>query len=626
MSYDPRFDRYRSPNLKSPKQQDDRTRWAKPANSSVSGNPGRQHSQPSQRLKRSKFRLWAVWAVLMLGGLGLAVNLFYLQVTRAPALRKQAQQQQTLKSKPCVPRRPIVDRTGNVLAIDRQVYTLYAHPKLFKHTKAEIAASLAPMLPIKASAGNTAQTELLQKFDLAESGITIAEWLPQEVADRVSRMQIKDSLVDGLDLVRQQQRFYPQQELAADILGYVDGERKGQAGVEYSQQNLLERSMPSIQFSRSIDGNWVPDRLTSGFVQFDDLKLQLTIDSRLQRAARIALKEKMEKHGAKRGTVIVMDARNGELLSMVAEPSYDPNKYFNFGLERYKNWAVTDVYEPGSTFKAINVAIALEAGVVKPNTVFNDEGRIYMDVWTIQNSDYQSAGARGPSTVTEILKHSSNVGMVHIMRKMKSSVYYQALERLGLGQTAGTDLPFEVTSQLKNREQFVNSPVEVATTAFGQGFSITPIQLVQLNGALANGGKLVTPHVVRGLYDRDGQAYWKQPRSVSKQVFSPETTKQVLEMMESVVDGGTGKAAQIPGYRIAGKTGTAQKASAGGGYSNKAIITSFVGIVPVDAPRYVVLAVIDEPKGGSGGTVAAPIVESVMEALISIEKIPPSQK
>ena len=438
-------------------------------------------------------------------------------------------------------------------------------------------------------------------------------------------MQIKDSLVDGLDLVRQQQRFYPQQELAADILGYVDGERKGQAGVEYSQQNLLERSMPSIQFSRSIDGNWVPDRLTSGFVQFDDLKLQLTIDSRLQRAARIALKEKMEKHGAKRGTVIVMDARNGELLSMVAEPSYDPNKYFNFGLERYKNWAVTDVYEPGSTFKAINVAIALEAGVVKPNTVFNDEGRIYMDVWTIQNSDYQSAGARGPSTVTEILKHSSNVGMVHIMRKMKSSVYYQALERLGLGQTAGTDLPFEVTSQLKNREQFINSPVEVATTAFGQGFSITPIQLVQLNGALANGGKLVTPHVVRGLYDRDGQAYWKQPRSVSKQVFSPETTKQVLEMMESVVDGGTGKAAQIPGYRIAGKTGTAQKASAGGGYSNKAIITSFVGIIPVESPRYVVLAVIDEPEGGSGGTVAAPIVESVMEALISIEKIPPSQ-
>jgi cell division protein FtsI (penicillin-binding protein 3) len=428
-------------------------------------------------------------------------------------------------------------------------------------------------------------------------------------------------------LLRQQQRFYPQQELAADILGYVDGERKGQAGVEYSQQNLLERSMPSIQFSRSIDGNWVPDRLTAGFVQLDDLKLQLTIDSRLQRAARIALKEKMKQHGAKRGTVIVMDARNGELLSVVAEPSYDPNQYFNFDLSRYKNWAVTDVYEPGSTFKAINVAIALEAGAVKPNSVFNDEGRIFMDGWTIQNSDYKQAGARGPSTVTDILKHSSNVGMVHVMRSMKASLYYQALEKLGLGQTAGTDLPFEVTSQLKNREQFINSPVEVATTAFGQGFSITPMQLVQLNGALANGGKLVTPHVVRGLFDREGEPYWKLPRAAAKQIFSPETTKQVLEMMETVVDGGTGKAAQIPGYRIAGKTGTAQKANAGGGYSNNAIITSFVGIMPVEAPRYVVLAVIDEPKqGSSGGTVAAPIVESVMEALISIEKIAPSKK
>jgi len=626
MSYDPRFDRYRSPHTKRPKQQDDRTNWAKPTKRSVSRNLSRQPKQPSQRLKPNKFRLWAVWAVLMLGGLGLAVNLVYLQVTRSPALQKQAQEQQTLKTKPFVPRRPIIDRNGNVLAIDRQVYTLYAHPKLFKHTKAEIAAKLAPMLPIKVRAGNTAETELLQNFNLAESGIKLADWLPQEVADRVGRMQIKDRLVDGLELVRQQQRFYPQQELVADVLGYVDEERKGQAGVEYSQQNLLERSMPSIQYSKSIDGNWVPDGLSAGFVQLDDLKLQLTIDSRLQRAARIALKEKMEKYEAKRGTVIVMDARNGELLSMVAEPSYDPNKYFNFGLERYKNWAVTDVYEPGSTFKAINVAIALEAGAIKRDSVFNDEGRIYMNPWTIQNADYRSAGARGPSTVTDILKHSSNVGMVHIMSTMKPSLYYQALEKLGLGQSAGTDLPFEVTSQLKNREQFINSPVEVATTAFGQGFSITPIQLVQLNGALANGGKLVTPHVVRGLFDREGQAYWKLPRAVAKQVFSPETTKQVLEMMESVVDGGTGKAAQIPGYRIAGKTGTAQKANAGGGGYSKAIITSFVGIMPVNDPRYVVLAVIDEPKGGSGGTVAGPIVESVMEALISIEKIPPSKK
>ncbi|MBW3585880.1 MAG: penicillin-binding protein 2 [Cyanobacteria bacterium 0813] len=642
MSYDPRFDRYRSPDLKRPKPSGDslrdsfaaRTGWGKEAKPRANGSFGRSPQQtarpwgrPVERLKPRRFRLWAVWAVLMLGGLGLAVNLFYLQVTRAPALRKQAEQQQTLKSKPFVPRRPIVDRAGNVLAIDRQVYTLYAHPKLFNHSKAEIAAKLAPMLAIELSPGTTSETELLRRFNLGETGITIADSLPQEVADRIGQMQIKESPVDGLELLRQQQRFYPQQELAADILGYVDGERKGQAGVEYSQQNLLERSMPSIQFSRSSNGNWVPDRLTAGFVQLDDLKLQLTIDSRLQRAARIALKDKMKQHEAKRGTVIVMDARNGELLSVVAEPSYDPNEYFNFDLSRYKNWAVTDVYEPGSTFKAINVAIALEAGAVKPNTVFKDEGRIYMDVWTIQNSDYQQAGARGPSTVTEILKHSSNVGMVHVMRSMKASLYYQALEKLGLGQTAGTDLPFEVTSQLKNREQFINSPVEVATTAFGQGFSITPMQLVQLNGALANGGKLVTPHVVRGLFDRDGEAYWKLPRPVPKQVFSPETTKQVLEMMETVVDGGTGKAAQIPGYRIAGKTGTAQKANAGGGYSKNAIITSFVGIMPVEAPRYVVLAVIDEPKeGSSGGTVAAPIVESVMEALISIEKIAPSKK
>lgn len=577
--------------------------------------------------KRDNSRPYVVWGILMVAGLGLVANLFRLQVLQASMLQTRAQAQQVMRTQPFVPRRPIVDRNGDILAIDRPAYSLYAHPKLFKQSKEAIATALAPLLAGMAGTRPLHAGELLQKFYSAESGIKIEESISQELGDRIANLQIDGELVDGLELIPQQQRFYPQQDLAADIVGYVDAERKGQAGVENSQQNLLERSMPSIRFRRAINGAWVPEQLATGFVQFDDLQLQLTLDSRLQRVGRLALKEQLEKYKAKRGAVIVMDAHTGELLSLVSEPSYDPNQYYKFYKEpeRFKNWSVTDVYEPGSTFKPINVAIALEAKAVTPESVFYDEGRISIDVWTIQNYDYRQAGAKGSLTVSEILRDSSNVGMVHIMERVHPEVYYNALERLGLGQTTNSDLPFEVPSQLKSREQFVGARVEPATTAFGQGFSLTAMQLVQLTATLANGGQLVTPHAVRGLFNGQGELYWQLRRPGPKQVFSPETTRQVLAMMERVVAEGTGKAAQIPGYRIGGKTGTAQKANAGGGYSDYAIVTSFIGILPVDKPRYVVLAAIDEPQGGTGGVVAAPVVKTVMEALIAFEKIPPSQ-
>jgi cell division protein FtsI (penicillin-binding protein 3) len=217
--------------------------------------------------------------------------------------------------------------------------------------------------------------------------------------------------------------------------------------------------------------------------------------------------------------------------------------------------------------------------------------------------------------------------MIQIMQKLDAEQYFDWLSNLGLGKLTQIDLPFEAPALTKDRETFIESPVEAATTAFGQGVSLTPIQLVQMNAAIANGGLLVTPHVVEGLFDRNGQRQWTPERPEPFPVFSPTTSRLVVEMMETVVADGTGKTAQVPGYRIAGKTGTAQKAGSRGGYDDSVKVTSFVSIFPVEAPQFVVLVIVDEPKGGNafGGTVAAPITQKIIEQIIALEDILPAQ-
>ncbi|CCQ70663.1 Cell division protein FtsI [Peptidoglycan synthetase] [Crocosphaera watsonii WH 0402] len=243
--------------------------------------------------------------------------------------------------------------------------------------------------------------------------------------------QIQGLGLDGIDVDKTYQRFYPQEKMMADVVGFVDHERKGQAGVELSQEKLLQRDLESLFVRRTALGAILPNSLPHNLLKSNDWRVQLTVDMRLQRAVRTALQQQIQKFNAKRGAVIVMDATDGSILSLVCEPTFDPNEFYKSRMDLLKNWTVSDLYEPGSTFKPINVALALEAGVIQRNTVFHDSGLVKVDGWPIRNATLRGNGS---INIAEILQTSSNVAMVHMMRRLKKDDYYRRLQALEIDQ------------------------------------------------------------------------------------------------------------------------------------------------------------------------------------------------
>lgn len=571
----------------------------------------------------SQFRVWSFGLTLFLACLGLGSRLVVLQVFEGPKLQSMAFRQQQQPLKGMIPRREIVDRRSirnqqaEWLAVDRPTSTLWVHPSLFSKqnlTPEEVSERLAPIL-------QRDPEQMRQRLQVTHAVRLERHLTPEKVR------QIRALGIDALDLVNDRQRIYPQKEVAAAITGYVQlDDYEGKAGIERSEQALLERSSQPLVIAANRDGLPLPAEVPKGFLQSSETVLQTTIDMRLQRAAHKALQQRIEQFRADRGAVIVLNPHTGEVLALAVHPTYDPNRYFDgYDPAVFRNWAVTDLYEPGSTFKPINVAIALEKGVIQADTRIYDQGRITVGGWPIQNFDFRERGGHGWLTISEILARSSNVGMVHIVDRLNPRQYFQSLQQFGLGQTNGIDLPFAASSRLKDQGQFVRVAVERATTAFGQGFSLTPMDLAAYHAIIANGGFRITPHVVRGLVEKQtDQLVWQPSRPAPTPVLSPSTTQIVRAMMLDVVEKGTGQSARIPGYAIGGKTGTAQKANPnGGGYLPGARITSFVGYFPALDPRYVLLAVVDNPKGDDalGSTVAAPIVREVIQEIIALEAL-----
>ncbi len=583
---------------------------------------GARHSRSSSRVVPIQpvpiRRLLAVYLLLCGGLIGLAGRLAWLQVMDSRNLLQRARAVQTHSEVPIGKRRAIVDRNGQLVALDEERFRLWAHPRFFNfpgddpqalRTSGEVAIKLAPILAEPSQ-------RLLTLLGNRRSGVKLASDLDPETAKRVRALGIS-----GLDLEAYPRRLYPQGNLFANVVGFLNLERIPQAGLEQSRDRDLKRQETTLRMLRGADGTPLPEGLTAGALYGDDLRLQLTLDAKLQQVALQALERQVKQWHAKRGVALVMDVNNGEMLALASTPTYDPNAFWKFNPGLFREWSVQDLYEPGSTFKPINLAIALQEKAIDPYGKVNDSGQLSIGGWPIFNHDRRANGIIDFPTVLQV---SSNVGMVQAMTHVKREQFWRWLKALGIDSPPDTDLPGAVAGELKTRGDFVGQPIESAVAAFGQGFSLTPLKLLQLHAMLANGGRLVSPHITRGL--RSGEALASAPGEAGRQLLDPAVTQTVMRWMETVVEKGSGKGCRIPGYRIGGKTGTAQKAERGI-YIPGARITSFVAHLPIEAPRYVVLVVVDEPKGGNayGSTVAVPVAKQLIEALLVLEKIPPSR-
>ena len=563
-------------------------------------------------------RLWIVFLILCTGLTGLIGRMAWLQLVQTGALEARARRLQTQTSVPLGTRRPIVDRTGRLVAMDEKRFRLWAHPRYFNLPGDDPGRVRPPEDVVTLLAAPLARSaeSLRDELGNRRSGVRLAEGLDPETADRIRGLGIS-----GLDLEAYPQRIYPQGSLFANVVGFLNDERVPQAGLEQSRHDDLLRHEQSQRLRRGADGTPLPDDLNPGAFYGDDLRLQLTLDARLQELAAKALAAQVATWKAKKGAAIVMDVTNGELLVLASTPTYDPNRYWRFSPARFREWSVQDLYEPGSTFKPINLALALEEKAIAPEDRVHDTGRITIGGWPINNHDKKANGLVG---LAKVLQVSSNVGMVRAMGRMKTDVYWDWMNRLEIDQRPDTDLPGAVAGQLKSKEQFITHPIEPATTAFGQGFALTPLKLVQLHAVLANGGRMVSPHITRGF--RSGGALAPPASPSGRKLLSPEVAATVLSWMESVVEQGSGVGVKTPGYRIGGKTGTAQKAL-NGIYLPGAKICSFVATLPIEAPRYVVFVAVDEPQGAHayGSTVAVPVAKQIIDGLLVIEKISPSK-
>ena len=551
-------------------------------------------------------RIISIFLLLLLCLGGVAAKLFFLQIQQRDRLAQRATRQYQRRL-PIVSRRgTIYDRTGRELAVSLKVTSIFAQPAAVED-RAATAKALAPILQQPAG-------DILARLGNDKPFVWLERQLDPAQAEVISDLNLK-----GIGLYPESRRYYPRQDLAAHVLGMVGLDDRGLEGLEHQYDDLLGGQPEFVAAQQDALGRVIfrqeePERPAPIF------DITLTIDEVLQYITERDLQRAVEQSRAKAGTAIVMDPYTGEILALANQPTYDPNSYRTVNAAARRDRAITDTFEPGSVFKVILAAGALEEGVVRPgDRFFGENGAIEVSGVTIRDHEKY-----GWLTVRDILAQSSNVGAIKIGQKLGKSLYYHYISSFGFGSLTGLDLPGETPGLMRRPKSW--SPLSLPILSLGQEISVTSVQIATAFAAIANGGNLVRPHVVHALTAQDGSLSHEIDPVVIRRVISPETARTLLDMLRAVVEEGTGKGASIEEYTVAGKTGTAQKLDpATGRYSHQKIVASFVGAVPAESPRLVILVLIDEPETQRwGGSIAAPTFREIAGDALKYLQVPPS--
>ena len=549
-------------------------------------------------------------AVVLMG------RLFFLQIIDKSDLQAKNLSQVQVDRKLQSPRGTIYDRNGRPLAMSVVTKSLYADPKMIKQSPNEIAELIAPYVTMS-------KDNIVKSLQEDTAFVWLDRMMEPEKSKAVAQL-IKDKNLEGLNFVEESKRYYPNGNLAAQVLGFVGTDDKGLDGLEMVLDDELKGGIQKELVATDRKGNAIFGSVLSKYLPDKGKSVTLTIDASIQFIAERALDKAMEDTGAKHASVIVMDPKNGEILAMANRPSYDPNNYNQSGEEAFKNIAVTNLYEPGSTFKPIIASAALAAGKWKLDTVYNDKGAFAANGHIIRNWNGEGYG---PVRLLDILKYSLNTGMAEIGTLTGADILSKYVRDYGFGSETGIELPGEGEGILYNPDDM--SKLDVATMSIGQGIAVTPLQMVRAFGALANGGAMMKPHIIKSYSNSQGDVTSTTETSVVGQPVPAETVKTIVDILEKEVSEGGGTKAMVEGYHFAGKTGTAQKLDTKhGGYLDGQYIASFIGFGPVEDPKFVVLVVIDDPQKGSyyGSQIVAPVFKDIVSQLVRYYQMSPSVK
>ncbi len=549
-----------------------------------------------------KFRTFLILLTLTAGFIYLLQRLYQIQLVEGKTLREKAEKQYRI-SFPLSPRRGIIyDRDRKELAVSIPVDSIYVHPAKVKSVE-ETVRRLVPLLGISPA--------IIRERLKSDKNFV---WLDRK-AKKGLGAKVKQLNISGLNYVGETKRFYPNGELAANILGFVGMDGEGLGGLEFYYNRYLRGAPGWIRTDKDARGREIITFRDEYSPPIEGLNLVLTIDEVIQHIAEQELEKVFQESKAKGAIIIIMNPGTGGILALADRPTFDPNSFQDYPAARHRDRAVTDGFEPGSTFKIVTAAAALQEGLFHlQDKIFCENGSYRLAGRTIRDAEPE-----GWLTFKDVVVFSSNIGAVKIAAKLGKEKLYRYIRSFGFGARTGVDLPGEVQGLVRPPRSW--SKLSMGSIPYGQEIMATAIQLIAAVSAVANGGVLMQPRIVDSIINKDGEVVKRfVPRPV-RRVVSRATADKLTDILVGVVDNGTGKKARLKEYRVAGKTGTAQVAGRGG-YLRGKFVASFVGYLPADKPRIAIFVAVDEPQGNYyGGTVAAPVFRRVAERVMTYLKM-----